>query len=188
MTSSHSRARSGAPRVVVGVEDSRAARWALAWAIGEARLRDMPLLVVHIAPLPEHVSHMVAGSCGDLAPEAQAMGAELIRRLLEEVAGGAPSGVEVLAASLVGDPGHALVRTAGEDDILVIGRGTRAGVSRLVTPSVRAHCVRHAKGTLICVTPPTDTGPADEPTRERSLLRRWLSLRRRAGADPTHDR
>jgi nucleotide-binding universal stress UspA family protein len=188
MTSSQANGPPGAPRVVVGVQDSRAARWALAWAIGEARLREMPLLVVHVAPLPEQVVHGIGGGCGGIAPEVQARGAEFIRALLEEVAGGGPIGVEVLAASVVGDPGSALVRAAGDDDILVIGRGARPGLSRLLSRSVRTHCERHAQGTLICVAPPSEAERLEEPARERSLLRRWLNHRRRAGADPTRDR
>ncbi|HEV7932570.1 MAG TPA: universal stress protein [Actinomadura sp.] len=187
MTSSQANAPPGAPRVVVGVKDSRAARWALAWAIGEARLREMSLLVVHVTPLPEQAVHGVAGGCGDIAPEVRARGAQFIRALLQEVAGGAPAGVEVLAASMVGDPGTALIRATCDDDILVIGRGARTGLSRLLNRSVRTHCERHAQGTLICVAPPPQAEPLEEPARERSLLRRWLSNRRRAGADPSRE-
>jgi nucleotide-binding universal stress UspA family protein len=175
------------PRVVVGVEDSRSARWALAWAIGEARLRGMPLMVVHIAPFPEHAPQLTAGACGGIAPEVRAIGTKLIRSLLTEVAGGAPAGVEVFISSLLGNPGDALVRTAGEGDILVVGRGSRGGVSRLLTPSVGAHCARHAQGTLICVRPPTKAHLLGEPAGERSLLRRWLSLRRHTAADRARD-
>ncbi|XRQ14920.1 universal stress protein [Actinomadura welshii] len=147
----------GGPRVVVGVDDSAGARSALSWAIGAARLRRLPLLVVHAAPLPPHVS--AAGQLGCGVTEAlRASGAELVARVLADVSGGPPAGVEVTALALVGEPGAALVRLAGDDDILVVGHGDRGPLSRLLRPSVRLHCARRARATLVCVrTPAFDT-------------------------------
>ncbi|WP_169514774.1 universal stress protein [Actinomadura atramentaria] len=140
----------GGPRVVVGVDDSAGARCALAWAVGEARLRRLPLLVVHAAPLPPHVS--AAGQLGGGVTEAlRAAGAELIDRLLAEVAA---EDVRHDALALVGEPGSVLVRLTREDDILVVGRGDRGALSRLLRPSVRLHCARRARATLVCVRPP----------------------------------
>jgi nucleotide-binding universal stress UspA family protein len=143
----------GGPRVVVGVDDSAGARCALSWAIGEAQLRGLPLLIVHAAPLPPHVS--AAGQLGCGVTEAlRTAGAELIARLLDEVAGGTPYGVRMSALALVGEPGATLVRLAREDDILVVGRGERGLLSRLLRPSVRLHCARRARATFVCVRPP----------------------------------
>jgi nucleotide-binding universal stress UspA family protein len=140
----------GGPRVVVGVDDSAGARCALAWAIGEARLRGLPLLVVHAAPLPPHVS--AAGQLGGGVTEAlYAAGIDLVERLLAEVAADVPR-PETLV--LIGEPGSVLVRIAREDDLLVVGRGERSALSRLLRPSVRLHCARRARATLVCVRPP----------------------------------
>ncbi|GAA0556709.1 universal stress protein [Actinomadura livida] len=147
----------GGPRVVVGVDDSAGARGALSWAIGAARLRGLPLLVVHAAPLPPHVS--AAGQLGCGVTEAlRASGAELIARVLGDVCGGPPEGVDMTALALVGEPGAVLVRLAGDGDILVVGHGARGPFSRLLRPSVRLHCARRARATLVCVqTPSFDT-------------------------------
>ncbi|GLZ03175.1 hypothetical protein Acsp03_06420 [Actinomadura sp. NBRC 104412] len=176
----------GGPRVVVGVDDSAGARCALSWAIGEARLRGLPLVVVHAAPLPPHVS--AAGQLGCGVTEAlRGAGAELIARLLDEVAGGTPHGLELTALALVGEPGATLVRLARENDILVVGRGERRLLSRLLRPSVRLHCARRAKATFVCVRPPaleslletlTSRQGAPEQASDRSLIRR-LSRRPR---------
>ncbi|GLZ12810.1 universal stress protein [Actinomadura sp. NBRC 104425] len=168
----------GGPRVVVGVDDSPGARCALSWAIGEARLRGLPLLIVHAAPLPPHVS--AVGQLGPGVTEAlRSAGAELIAQLLDEVADGTPCGVEMSALALVGEPGAALVRLAREDDILVVGHGSRGLWSRLVRPSVRLHCARRSRATFVCVRPPAFdsllgglSGQDDGP--ERSRLRRML--------------
>src|SRR5690606_18075156 len=126
----------GGPRIVVGVDDSAGARCALAWAIGAARLRRLPLLVVHAAPLPPHVS--AAGQLGCGVTEAlRTSGAELVARVLADVCGGPPEGVDLTALALIGEPGAVLVRLAGDDDILVVGHGTRGPLSRMLRPSVR---------------------------------------------------
>ncbi|GAA3937975.1 hypothetical protein GCM10023085_19120 [Actinomadura viridis] len=175
----------GGPRVVVGVDDSAGARCALSWAIGEARLRGLPLLVVHAAPLPPHVSAAGQLGCG-VTDALRGAGAELIARLLDEVAGGVPAGLEMTARALVGEPGATLVRLAREDDILVVGRGSRGPVSRLLRPSVRLHCARRTKATLVCVRPPaldtllrsltageeSSAGQAADRSRLRRLVRR----------------
>ncbi|GAA1532835.1 universal stress protein [Actinomadura kijaniata] len=164
----------GGPRVVVGVDDSAGARCALSWAIGEARLRRLPLLVVHAAPLPPHVSAAGQLGCG-ITEALRGAGAELIDRLLDEVAGGVPADVPTSALALVGGPGAALVRLARDDDILVVGHGTRGLLSRLMRPSVRLHCARRARATLVCVRPPTLESLlrslSDHPP-DRGLLRR----------------
>ncbi|WP_165950250.1 universal stress protein [Actinomadura sp. GC306] len=147
----------GGPRVVVGVDDSAGGRGALSWAIGAARLRGLPLLVAHAAPLPPHVSAAGQLGCG-VTDALRASGAELIARVLGDVCGGPPEGVEMTALALVGEPGAVLVRLAGDDDILVVGHGTRGPFSRLLRPSVRLHCARRARATLVCVqTPSFDT-------------------------------
>jgi nucleotide-binding universal stress UspA family protein len=142
----------GGPRVVVGVDDSPGARCALAWAIGEARIRGLPLLVVHASALPPHVA--AAGQLGCVTDALQGAGEQLIRMLIDEVADGMPAGVETSMLALVGEPGAALVRLAREDDILVVGRGGRGPLSRLLRPSVRLHCARRARATLVCVGSP----------------------------------
>ncbi|MEU5883747.1 universal stress protein [Spirillospora sp. NPDC047279] len=142
----------GGPRVVVGVDDSPGARCALAWAIGEARIRGLPLLVVHAAPLPAHVA--AAGQLGCVTEALQGSGEQLITQLLCEVADGSPAGVATSMLSVVGEPGATLVRVARCDDILVVGRGERAALSRLLRPSVRLHCARRTRATFVCVRPP----------------------------------
>ncbi|MCP2341643.1 universal stress protein [Actinomadura rupiterrae] len=176
----------GGPRVVVGVDDSPGARCALSWAIGEARLRGLALLVVHAAPLPPHVSAAGQIGCG-ITEALRAAGAELIARTLGEVAGGTPHGVQMTALALVGEPGATLVRLARDDDILVVGHGDRSLLSRIIRPSVRLHCARRTRATLVCVRPPSFDSLLDsliltddpEVAASEPLLRRLAWRRRR---------
>jgi nucleotide-binding universal stress UspA family protein len=168
------------PRVVVGVSDTAAARWALATAIGEARMRRMPLLVVHVSPMPQPVAVAVSGAWNDMLNAARAKGAATLYTILDEVCGGTPEGLQVKAMAMIGDPGRVLVELARPGDLLVVGRGRRGVISRVLTPSARRYCVRHSRTTLITVEPPTEDGtreilPGDGEhlmTRRR-LMERW---------------
>jgi nucleotide-binding universal stress UspA family protein len=176
------------PRVVVGVDDTTAARWALAWAIGEARLRGTPLVVAHVAPFPQYASRTAGIPLPRDYADVKEEGAALIRALLEDVCGGAPDGVRLVAMSLVGEPGETLVRLARDGDILVIGRGGRGVMSRLLNPSAHRYCARHARTTVVCVRPPAAeaiTESLSEDAEARSAPRRLWGLRRRrtAGRD-----
>lgn len=176
------------PRVVVGVDDSPTARWALAWAIGEARLRGLPLLVAHVSPFPQYAARAAGIPLPRDYADVKAEGAAMISALLEDVAGGTPDGVRLVAMSLVGEPGETLVRLARDGDILVIGRGDRGLLSRLLNPSAHRYCARHARTTVVCVRPPAAEAITDtlsQETSARPSLWRFLGLRkhRPAGKD-----
>ncbi|REF01084.1 universal stress protein [Thermomonospora umbrina] len=142
------------PRVIVGVDDSDASRWALSWALGEARLRGMEVLLVHVAPVPPYAA--AAGAPGHAAfAGLRDAGGELITRMLTEVREGGCDAARVSGMTLLGAPGDALVRLAREEDILVVGRSGRGLVSRMLRPSVHRHCAAYARSTLVCVSPPT---------------------------------
>ncbi|HEX6468525.1 MAG TPA: universal stress protein [Streptosporangiaceae bacterium] len=172
------------PRVVVGIDDSSVARWALAWAIGEARLRGMPLLVAHVSAFPQYASRAAGVPLPRDYADVKAEGAAVIGALLEEVAGGAPAGVRMVAMSLVGEPGETLVRLARDGDVLVVGRGERGLLSRLLNPSAHRYCLRHARTTVVCVRPPateaiTRSLAADSAARSGTRWLRGLRRRRR---------
>ena len=176
------------PRVVVGVDDSSTARWALAWAIGEARLRGLPLLVAHVSAFPQYAARAAGIPLPRDYADVKAEGAALISALLDDVAGGTPDGVRLEAISLVGEPGESLVRLARDGDILVVGRGGRGLLSRMVNPSAHRYCTRHARTTVVSVRAPAAdaiTQSLSDETASRPGLWRFLGLRRRrpAGQD-----
>lgn len=171
-------ASSAPPRIIVGVDESEASRWALSWALGEARLRDMELLLVHVAPVPSYAAAAGAPGHGTLC-ELREAGGELITRLLAELrSSGSCDPSRVSGMTLLGAPGDALVRLAREEDILVVGRSSRGLLSRLMRPSVHRHCAAHARSTFICVPPPrigpltVPGGGGERPARRRLWGRR----------------
>lgn len=110
--------------IVVGVDGSREAGYALAWAIREARLRDLPLRIVHAARPPE----IADDSAGALlrAAEAQARRAE--------------PGLAVSTELVEGRPVPALAGFMANAAMTVVGRRGAGGFSGLLLGSV-AHGV-----------------------------------------------
>ncbi|MEQ4721813.1 universal stress protein [Nonomuraea sp. B19D2] len=162
--------------IIVGVEDSPASRWALVWAIAEARLRRLPLVAVHVSRAPLHPSVEALPYDHTLFPDEVERGRDLVTRLFRDVAGGVPD--ETVIITRVGHPGHHLVDLAREKDLLVLGRGTRSWLSRLILPSARRYCARNVRATLVTVPPsPAADKPEHAPgsSRLRSLWIRILS-------------
>ncbi|TMR90146.1 universal stress protein [Nonomuraea basaltis] len=157
-------------RIIVGVEDSPASRWALAWALAEARLRRLPLVAVHVSRAPLYPSPEALPYDHTLFPDEAERSQELVTRLFGDVAGGVPD--EALIIIRVGHPGRHLVDLARAKDLLVLGRGTRSWLSRLILPSARRYCARYARATLVTVQP-VPAADKPEPAPGSSPLRRW---------------
>jgi nucleotide-binding universal stress UspA family protein len=162
------------PRLIVGVDESPAARWALAWAIGVARLHRMALVAVHVSRAPVHpfpealpVQHAVR-----MGEEARC--SEVIGAAFDDVAGGVPDDLTTAMVGRVGDPGYHLVDLAGEGDLLVLGRGRRGLLSRIFLPSTSMYCARHARTTVVIVQQPA---APDDPEMSGERTRRFWSRR-----------
>lgn len=160
-------------RIVVGVDDSPAARWVLAWAVGEARLRRLPLLVVHAAAAASatEAALWVMGipPLADVVPSQEA-GTDVISRLLADVT--VPAELEVTTMSLYGPAGRVLTTIARDGDLLVVGRSARGFLSRLMARSVCGYCTRNARTALVVVSPPSLASIDDVPAR-LARSRRW---------------
>ncbi|MEU4331928.1 universal stress protein [Nonomuraea dietziae] len=169
------------PRVIVGVDDSPASRWALAWAVGAARLWGMALVAVHVSRAPVHPFPEALPYTHAIRQFEEARSVELIHDLFDDMAGGTPSDLTTASLARLGEPGPLLVELARPGDLLVVGRGRRGGLDRLLLPSTRRYCIRHARCTLVIVpTPPASepmTGPA---VAARPSWMRWLSPRHHA--------
>jgi nucleotide-binding universal stress UspA family protein len=134
-------------KIVVGIEGTPAARAALEWAFREALIRGCPVVVVHAwGP--------TAGR--DLAPDQEAMRASatmLVAAVAEagRAVGGRP---EVIERNRRGVAAKVLVEESVGADLLVVGRGHRAGVVDVVGQSVSAECVRHAACPVVVIPAP----------------------------------
>jgi nucleotide-binding universal stress UspA family protein len=166
-------------RIVVGVDASPGARGALAWAAGEARLRQAVLQVVYAyrargSAGPDYYAseHELPAAAGIVSPEVdpapQDMSAMLVERgeldeaahnradnLLDTVLGelgDVLTGVDV-QLSVIDDrhPAEALLEASEEADLLVVGSRGGGGFSKLRLGSVSHAVVLHAVCPVVVV-------------------------------------
>ena len=137
------------PEVVVGVDGSPAAARALLWAAQEARLRGVPLRVIHAWQLP-------------LADAAGQSGTELVTTIVfEEARKVLDLAVASIDAAHLPEPVHgtlvrapaakALLDATGEEDLLVVGARSHGGLAGIVLGSVSDQVVRHSHCPVVVV-------------------------------------
>ncbi|GGO62560.1 universal stress protein [Nonomuraea cavernae] len=164
----------GGARLIVGVDETPASRWALAWAIGAARLHRMALVAVHVSRAPVHPFPEALPVQNTIRAGEEARCADLVAGVFDDVAGGMPDDLTTVVAGRVGDPGYHLVDLAREGDLLVLGRSRRGLFSRMFLPSTSMYCARHARTTVVIVQQPS---PPDEPELSGERAKRFWSRR-----------
>ncbi len=133
--------------VVAGLDGSRESRAAVEWAAREAKLRGLPLKIVHVwEPVP--------------APMAQAplLGAETRQHWTERVPREAAEGirlrhpgVEVTTEQLTGGAADTLTKAAEDAELLVLGSRGLSGVGGFLVGSVGLSVVAHAERPVVLV-------------------------------------
>lgn len=148
------------PRIVtVGLDGSPESRAAAEWAAREAKLRGLPLKVVHVRePVPEPMA------------QAPLLGAETQQHWSERSDMGAPPaegwgipreaadgirmrhpGVEVVMEHLSGRPAEVLSGAARDAELLVLGSRGIGGVGGFIVGSVGLAVVAHAERPVVLV-------------------------------------
>jgi len=147
-----SEATDAARPIVVGVDDSRASRRALCWALDEAERRDVDLTLVHAYYAPAHPSLARSASpeqLGELRLAVRDRAADVIEDVLDDVDGAAK--VEMKRVVRAGSPAGVLLASAGAEGMLVVGTHGRSALGRAVFGSVSHQCLHHATGPVIVV-------------------------------------
>jgi nucleotide-binding universal stress UspA family protein len=129
-------------RIVVGVDGSGNSHGALAWAVGEARIRGAELDVVQAW---EYLGIYTVD------PESKK---RALADLHAAVAGFDTTGVDVKAQLVEGRPVDALVKAAKGADLVVVGSRGHSGLSASVLGSVSAGVMHHAGCPIVVVPPP----------------------------------
>ncbi|GGY33501.1 universal stress protein [Streptomyces djakartensis] len=118
--------------IMVGLDGSSESRAAAEWAAREAKLRGLPLRLVHVwEPVAEPLA------------QAPLLGTETLKHWSERIPRGAAEGlrsrhpgVEVSAVQLSGVPGDVLVDVARDAELLVLGSRGLSGVGGFMVGSV----------------------------------------------------
>jgi len=130
---------SGNGRIVVGFDGSPQSEAALAWAIGEARLRGRALRVIHAFP-------SVLSIMGHPDPEYYAKAQNEAKTGMEQSLAKGPSleGLDVEKIVEEGKPSEVLVDASRGADLLVVGSRGRGAFRGMLLGSVSWHCVHQA--------------------------------------------
>ena len=137
-------------KIVVGMDGSPGSLGALRWAAEEARVHDATLLVV-AAWHPSAVSSLPAWGVAEPAEAAlETLRAGLAVTLEAEGVGG-QHGPAVESSVVEGHPAAALIESATDADLLVVGSRGHGGFAGLVLGSVSQHVINHATCPVVVV-------------------------------------
>jgi nucleotide-binding universal stress UspA family protein len=132
----------GPAHIVVGVDGSPEADAALEFAVGEARLRGLPLRVVCAW---EPAASAYVGEAFTVTPDAfvaaEHHAEDVLRASLGRVR---HEGVQVEALSIEGRAASVLVEQAAGAELLVVGSRGRGAAKRLLLGSVSSEVAHHA--------------------------------------------
>lgn len=133
--------------VVAGLDGSPESRAAVDWAAREARMRDVPLRILHVhEPTPPRLAQAPF-----LAEETrQDWGREVPPRVADEVRRGQP-GLEVTVEGAEGHAPVVLLGRTGPDGLLVLGSRALGGIGGFLAGSVGLNVVAHTEHPVVLV-------------------------------------
>ncbi|MFC9288994.1 universal stress protein [Streptomyces sp. NPDC057052] len=133
--------------VTVGLDGSRESRAAVEWAAREAKLRGLPLKIVHVwQPVPEPMAQAPLLGGGTRA--------HWTERIPREAAAGVRlrhPGVEVIGEQLSGQAGDVLAEAARSAELLVLGSRGLTGIGGFMIGSVGLSVLAHADRPVVLV-------------------------------------
>jgi nucleotide-binding universal stress UspA family protein len=133
--------------VVAGLDGSPESRAAAEWAAREARLRGLPLKIVHVwEPVPEPMAQAPL-----LGAETQQHWSERIPREAAEGIALRHPGVEVTVEQRTGDSADALTKAAEDAELLVLGSRGLSGFGGFLLGSVGQSVVAHTERPVVLV-------------------------------------
>jgi nucleotide-binding universal stress UspA family protein len=156
-------------RIMVAVDDSEQARWALEQAIRIARTSDAEIAIVHSIPEPGSVSPELAYA----EPAIRAQMRESAVALVKEAAARVPEGIKVTTVLHEGSAARHICAAADDwnADLIVIGTHGRGMLGRLLLGGTAESVVRHSHCPVLTVAhpPPAATRLGDEPAEHTDL-------------------
>jgi nucleotide-binding universal stress UspA family protein len=133
--------------VVVGIDESRGAERALAWALEEAERRQTPLTVVTVCPsMAEYGTgagtYYIPPPRSDLE-RAKATAEAAVEKVFANR--GRPAEIDYTVTADFGNVSEVLLRYAATADQIVVGSRGNGGFKRLLLGSVSSAVVHHAR-------------------------------------------
>lgn len=145
--------------VVVGIDGSTESRAAAEWAAREAKLRGLPLKIVHVwEPVPEPMAQAPL-----LGAETQQHWSERVPREAAEGIRLRHPGIEVTTEQLTGGSADTLVKAAADAELLVLGSRGLSGLGGFMVGSVGLSVVAHAERPVVLVRAGEQAADEHEP-------------------------
>lgn len=145
--------------VTVGLDGSSESRAAAEWAAREAKLRGLPLKLVHVwEPVPEPMAQASLLDAGT-----QQHWSERIPREAAEAVRLRHPDVEVVTEQFSGYPGDVLVKAAEDAELLVLGSRGLGGLGGFMVGSVGLSAVAHTERPVVLVRAPERAADEHEP-------------------------
>ena len=145
--------------VVAGLDGSSESRAAAEWAAREAKLRGLPLKIVHVwEPVPEPMAQAPL-----LGAETQQHWSERVPREAAEGIRLRHPGVEVTTEHLTGGSADTLVKAAADAELLVLGSRGLSGFGGFMVGSVGLSVVAHAERPVVLVRAGEQAADEHEP-------------------------
>lgn len=135
--------------IVVGADGSAESLRAVAWAAREARLRQAGLRIVAVPSLPPRMSPNPATRDSVAGLIEQAM-QHTLAAAAQEATAQAP-GLSVATQLLSGPPAEALVHSAADASMLVVGSRGAGGFTAMILGSVSRYAATHASCPVVVV-------------------------------------
>ncbi|MFF7645850.1 universal stress protein [Streptomyces canus] len=133
--------------VTVGLDGSSESRAAAEWAAREAKLRDLPLRLVHVwEPVPEPMAQAPL-----LGAETQQHWSERIPRETAEGLRLRHPGVDVAMEQLSGSPAEALAKEAEDTELMVLGSRGLSGIGGFLVGSVGMAVIARTETPVVLV-------------------------------------
>ncbi|MDH6132272.1 nucleotide-binding universal stress UspA family protein [Kitasatospora sp. MAA4] len=133
--------------VIVGIDGTDASHDAVGWAAEEARLRGVPLHVVHA-----WLGETLHASAGQVTQQTRDAGEEALGAAREQARMYCP-GLAVTTELVDGYAREALLAASEQADLLVLGARGSGGFSRLLVGSTSLHLSAHALCPVVVVHP-----------------------------------
>ncbi|KOX02230.1 universal stress protein UspA [Streptomyces sp. NRRL B-1140] len=164
------------PSVLAGIDGSECAAAAARWAAEEAAVRGVPLRLLQVAP-------RLSGTTvpGPALERLQRMGAQLVRRTVEDLLARHPD-LEVTGEQADEAPAAALLGTARDAGLLVVGTRGTGGFRDLAVGSVALRMAAAAPCPVVLVPPPASSfAEGTSATRGTGLIVLGFDAHRPAG-------
>lgn len=133
--------------IIVGVDGSKGAKRALAWAVSEARLRSSEVHAVYVWTYPYYGAAPLVPPLVDL----EGLAAEAKALLDDAVAEVLANGVTMHAHVFEGSAARCLLEAGQDAELIVVGTRGRGGFAGLLLGSVSQQVASHAHCPVVVV-------------------------------------